>query len=194
MTANLTPCEECGEPHARCAAHKRKARGGGPCTQWPMHGQRVCRMHGVNQRAKDAAERRNVDAMVRRLYYDPDAPPLKDTGAALQRLAGALEQMIDRLGRELDEGLETGPDRLRAKAVFWERLLGHFRQLLVEIARLRLGERVIELEEAQVKLSAVAFGRALDALDLSTEQRETATRVLLAELRTLAELEESGAA
>lgn len=151
-------------------------------------------MHGVNQRAKDAAERRNVDAMVRRLYYDPDAPPLKDTGAALQRLAGALEQMIDRLGSELDDGLETAPDKLRAKAVFWERLLGHFRQLLVEIARLRLGERVIEMEEAQVKLSAIAFGRALDAAGVEGDRREIAIGVLLTELRTQAELTESGAA
>jgi hypothetical protein len=191
MTTNPTPCEKCGKPHARCKAHRRD---GTPCTQWPRHGQRVCRMHGVNQRAKDAAERRNVDEMVRRLYYDPDAPPLKDTSAALQRLAGALEQMIDRLGSELDDGLETAPDRLRAKAVFWERLLGHFRQLLVEIARLRLGERVIEMEEAQVKLSAVAFGRALDAAGVDGDRREIAIGVLLTELRAQAELEESGAA
>jgi uncharacterized protein YeaC (DUF1315 family) len=45
-----------------------------------------------------------------------------------------------------------------------------------------------------VKLTAVAAGRMLDALDLSEEQRETAIRVLLTELRSVAALEEDGAA
>jgi hypothetical protein len=196
VTTDPMPCARCGQPHARCAAHRRD---GTPCTQWPMHGQRICRMHGGLKRAARAnAEERQADAAVeatvRRLYYDPDAPPLKDIGAALLRLAGALEQMIDRLARELDDGLETAPDRLRAKAIFWEKLLGHFRQLLVEIARLRLGERIIELEEGQAKLTAAAFNRSLDAIDVTEEQRETAIRVLLSELRSVAALEEDGAA
>jgi hypothetical protein len=163
---------------------------------WPMKGQRVCRMHGgMKAEAKtNAANRRAeaaADATVRRLYYDPSAPPLTDTGAALQRLAGALEQMIDRLARELDEGLEVSPDRLRAKALFWEKLLGHFRQLLVDIDRLRLGDRFAAVEEARSVVIVTVFFRALDAIGVDEGLQEIAEGVLRAELRRIAELEEA---
>jgi hypothetical protein len=193
MTTNPTRCERCGQPHPRCGAHRRN---GTPCTMWPMKGQRVCRMHGgMKAEAKtNAANRRAeaaADATVRRLYYDPSAPPLTDTGAALQRLAGALEQMIDRLARELDEGLEVSPDRLRAKALFWEKLLGHFRQLLVDIDRLRLGDRFAAVEEARAAVIVTAFFRALDAIGVDEGLQEIAEGVLRAELRRIAELEEA---
>lgn len=46
-----------------------------------------------------------------------------------------------------------------------------------------LAERALALEAERVRLVALAFGKALDSLDLAPEQREAATRVLLAELR-----------
>ena len=46
-----------------------------------------------------------------------------------------------------------------------------------------IAERQLQLEQDKVRLVAVAFGRALDAVDLTAEQREQMTRVLLEELR-----------
>jgi hypothetical protein len=201
MTTDPTFCPKCGRPHLlrggqlpSCSAHRKID--GGPCGEPPMKGQRVCWRHGGKKRAAlvNAANRRaeaEADATVRRLYYDPSAPPLTDTGAALQRLAGALEQMIDRLARELDEGLEVSPDRLRAKALFWEKLLGHFRQLLVDIDRLRLGDRFAAVEEARAAVIVTAFFRALDAIGVDEGLQEIAEGVLRAELRRIAELEEA---
>lgn len=53
-----------------------------------------------------------------------------------------------------------------------------------------IADREIRLVEAQTQLVAVAFGRALDAVGLSVEQREEAARVLVAELRVQAMAEE----
>lgn len=47
-----------------------------------------------------------------------------------------------------------------------------------------IAQREIELAESQTHRVAVAFDRALDALDLSPSQRETAARKLLEGLRT----------
>lgn len=46
-----------------------------------------------------------------------------------------------------------------------------------------IAERQLQLEADKIRLVAVAFGRALDALDLTAEQRETAARILLSGLR-----------
>lgn len=46
-----------------------------------------------------------------------------------------------------------------------------------------VAERLIEVEAAKVRLIAAAFGKALDAMNVTAEQREIATRVLLTELR-----------
>lgn len=47
-----------------------------------------------------------------------------------------------------------------------------------------IAERQLMLEAAQVRLLAVAVGRAFDAVDLPPEARKVATTVLLAELRS----------
>ena len=46
-----------------------------------------------------------------------------------------------------------------------------------------IAERALQLEAEKVRLVAIAFGRALDAVELTDAQREVMTQVLLAELR-----------
>lgn len=46
-----------------------------------------------------------------------------------------------------------------------------------------IAERTLQLEADRIRLMALAFGKALDALELTPEQRETATQILLTELR-----------
>lgn len=46
-----------------------------------------------------------------------------------------------------------------------------------------IAERVVQLERDKVRVVAVAFGKALDTLDLTDEQREVAARTLIAELK-----------
>jgi hypothetical protein len=46
-----------------------------------------------------------------------------------------------------------------------------------------IAERALALEADKVRLVALAFGKALDSVELTDEQREQMTRVLLEELR-----------
>lgn len=50
-----------------------------------------------------------------------------------------------------------------------------------------IAERSLQLEAEKIKLMALAFGRALDSIELTPEQREQLTRVFLTELRAQAE-------
>ena len=53
-------CATCGQTHPRgCQAHKKEARGGGPCLATPVPGGTVCKWHGGNSpSAKAAATKR----------------------------------------------------------------------------------------------------------------------------------------
>jgi len=146
-------------------------------------------MHGgLAPAAKEAAARRggtaDADAALRKLF-DKDAPPIADPIGSLHKLAGQLEGMIERLGDDLESSAldENGHSALPRRAAYFERMVGHFRGLLADIAKLKLGDRLVELEESKVKLTAVAIGRALDSIGVSGVERERAVGVLVRELR-----------
>lgn len=153
MSDNPVMCPRCGRPHGRCKAHNRA---GGPCGQWPLAGQEVCRLHGGAKPAAIAnGERRQADAkaegVVRRLLLDPQSQPVTDPVLSLQRLAGGLEGMVAELSSRvgtLPVGVDDGP-QLRAEVLLLERLIGHLRTLLVDMARLGLEDRVTAVMEAQ---------------------------------------------
>lgn len=179
MTAHPMPCERCGQPHARCSAH---TRAGKPCGQKPMLGQRVCRMHGGSAPQSIAAAEERVlaegaDAAVRKLWGGLEqATPVKDPVASMERLAGALEQLVDEAGRRVSElqHVAGGKDltQLRAEVTLLERALGHLRGLLVDMARLGIAERHVELQQAQAEQVVGAVRVGLDALpELLPEQR-----------------------
>ena len=52
-----------------------------------------------------------------------------------------------------------------------------------------IAERALRIEQDKARLVAIAFGRALDAVQLTPEQRETMTQVLLQELTAIGELD-----
>ena len=60
MSDKSYDCPTCGQTHPRgCQAHKKAARGGGPCLATPVPGGTVCKWHGGNSpSAKAAATKR----------------------------------------------------------------------------------------------------------------------------------------
>lgn len=54
-------CPEIGKSHDRCRGHKRNHT---PCTQWPMNGQNVCRMHGGSSPRSLATAKQRVAMQV----------------------------------------------------------------------------------------------------------------------------------
>lgn len=184
------PCDRCGQPHPRCSAH---TRAGKPCGQPPMAGQRVCRMHGGKAPQNIAAAEERVvtaaaDATLRKLWVGLDnAQPVKDPVAAMERLAGSLEQLVEAAGERVSalQHLAGGEHltQLRAEVVLLERALGHLRALLVDMARLGLAERQVELQQEQAQLVTSAFLGALGLLpDLLPGERSAVIQAFLSGL------------
>lgn len=206
------PCERCGQPHAQCSSHRRD---GQPCTQPPMRGQRVCRMHGgASGRAKAAAERRlqeqAAQAAVVTLGLPVDVSPtealleeVRWTAGHVQWLRDRVQELEERSDLESDEAhslvwgttkVKTGGDdhgtTQEAAPSIWYVLYERERKHLVTVcaAALKAGveERRVRLAENQGALVADVIRRILDALNLTDQQRELVPTVVPAQLRLLA--------
>lgn len=206
MTENPMQCERCGTVHAGCSAHRRD---GSPCGNGPLPGQRVCRMHGgktpgalVNaERRLEQAARERVLAEGLAAAYGDEVPLVDPAEAMLQAVSWKYFEVVALRAQvaELDEESMTwgvtrekvgGDDRgttSEAKPNLWWSMLREAERDLVKFAAAARAagadERRLEVEQQRVRLVALAFGKALDALTLEPGQREAATRVLLAELR-----------
>lgn len=205
-------CDVCGEPHVTshgkpsCTGHKKKARGGGPCTQPPMKGQRVCRSHGAKtSRSLAAAERRLQERSALLALESFGIPVVVDPHTALleelHRTAGAvawLGAIVAGLDREDvawgTSKVKTGGDDAgrteEAKPNIWYELWARERKHLVDVAaacvKAGIEERRIQLAEAQGAMLAGVISRVLDRLELSEVQRQLVASVVPEELRAIA--------
>lgn len=174
----------CGKPHPRCSGHVKST--GQPCMRWPIAGGVACDSHGgATEKAREKAAERVADAqaeaLVARLLDNPDAEPITDPVAALQRLAGRLTYAVDYLGQLANDNGQAIPA--------WERVIAQLRQLLVSMAQLGIEERVLRLEETKVRWMVAVINAVLDDLDLSPDQRALVPVVVPARVRAL-EIEE----
>jgi hypothetical protein len=158
-----------------------------------MVGQRVCRMHGGSSpQALEAAERRRLEAgaeaTINAMLWPGlrSAEPVKDPVASLERLAGALEQLVDQAGARVSQlqHLAGGKDltQLRAEVTLLERALGHLRSVLVDMARLGIAERQIQLDQQLSDVIVGAFRAALAAVALLPADRERLLSTFLGKL------------
>ncbi|WKN47129.1 hypothetical protein [Nocardioides sp. Arc9.136] len=181
-----------GHDSRYCGAPKKQ--GEGTCTRpagWgtPHPGIGCCKLHGGSTPSHiAAAQTKQADAKVRELWAGLDqAVPVKDPVDALGRLAGALEQLVDEAGSRVTQlrNVAGGEHltQLRAEVVLFERALGHLRQLLVDMARLGIASRAVELQQGQADLVLGALRAGLEAGGLSTEQRNTVLGEFLSVLR-----------
>jgi hypothetical protein len=170
------PCAKCGQTHdpEKCTGHNAQ---GLPCGKAPMKGGTVCRTHGGSApQVRAAAERRQLEAAaedtVRNMLWPGlrSAEPVKDPVASLERLAGGLEQLVDQAGARVAalQHLAGGKDltQLRAEVTLLERALGHLRGVLVDMARLGIAERHVQLEQQRADVIVGAFRAALAAVSL----------------------------
>jgi hypothetical protein len=124
-------CDKCGHTHVTkkggpaCRAHKRS---GQPCTNPPMTGQAVCRMHGGSApQARAAAEQRVQRAELAKTIGEladacdvASTDPVDQLQEALEvcvRMVAALDYLTSRLGLGIGEGADaTGHILMPAKA------------------------------------------------------------------------------
>lgn len=173
MTTN--PCPKCGQTHdpTRCTGHNRK---GLPCGNRPIRGGSVCSTHGGSApQVRAKAEERQVEAAVGEVIlklWRSDVDPVTDSVSAMQSLAGQLRHVAEGIGVKLEDGDLDGP-RERA----WIRAVRELRQLLADMERLGIAERVVELKKAQAQFVVSAVMPVLELVPV--ERRDEALGLLL---------------
>lgn len=181
----------------RCTA--RSKRSGERCKRAPVPGATVCAMHGgAAPQVQAAAERRQqetaaaaaIASLIPRL---DDATPVKDPVGQMEKLAGALTVMLDKVGAKVN-ALDhlaggTGLTQLRGELVLLDKVTGHLRQLLADMARLGIAERHVELEQERAQMVTAAFLAAIGMVQLVPGDRDLVVRTFLEALGRPHELE-----
>lgn len=120
--------------------------------------------------------------------FDPSAQPVDNPVLTLSRVAGVLYSAFEAAGQRVNAlssiSVETraGGEQLRGEIVLWEKLLGHLRVVLVDMAKLNLDERLVRLEEVRADRVAEALfwllGSLIEQLALSTPQQDVASALM----------------
>lgn len=166
------------------------------CTNWPIKGGRVCRMHGGSAgQVRRAAERREVtravEADAAAVLASEGVEPLTDPVGELERLAAGTRQDVNAAAARVNALDDIryvsvqGAEQTRAEVLVWERAKDRHIKIVTELAKYGLDERRTEVQERL----AEQFGQALDAilteLELTEEQQARLPEVAGRHLRAL---------
>lgn len=177
----------------RCRATNRA---GEQCGRPPMRGGHVCASHGgKTPRALAAAERRLAEEeatrQVARLQGTRGSLTLPDVYRELLSTAGLAVAWQDVL-RTRVEALEDystvnglGSPVVRADVQLFERAMDRAAKVLELVGRLDLDSRLARITEDQGRQVAGILNRAMDAGDLTPEQRAAMSVELAREIRRL---------
>ena len=153
-------CDRCGQPHHRCAGHKR---GGDPCGNWPIRGHDKCRMH-VGKKTGPLIQRRNAVEAVATYGLPAEVDPQDALLEEVHRTAGHVRWLADLVAdiergdlvwgmtREKDGGDDRGTT-WEAGPNVWLDLYHRERAHLVKVAKAAIDagidERRVQMAEAQ---------------------------------------------
>jgi len=171
----------------RCGA---KTRAGHPCGEWAMKGQTRCRLHGGKTPNSLKAAKRRLDeaaavTAVRKAGVSLEA--VADPVQLLRELASeavALKEFFQSRLEALEElRYQAGAgEQLRAEVALYERALDRAERFAHDLAKLNLGERRVQLDEAKVVLIAAVLQRVLEAPELALDAfQQGRARTLLIE-------------
>lgn len=182
-----------GHGGARCSARLRQSDGN--CRKeagWGTDhlGEGSCRLHGgstptVSRGAKlRQAEREGAELLARL-----NVPAVTDPLSELAKLAGQViawrDSMADQVNKLTTLGYEndkTG-EQLRTDVALFERAMDRCINVLGTIARLKIDERLVRIEQQRVDLVADALAATLTDLGLDPDARQQATAGLVRRLR-----------
>lgn len=201
------PCPKCGQPHAKCTAHKRN---GQPCGQPPMQDQDVCKMHGgkAPQALAAATTRhaeREAEKAVATFGLRVDITPADALLELVQCTAGHVAWLRERVQELAPEALVWGPALEREKTGgedwgstredkagvnTWLVLYHQQCRLLLDAstAALKAGidERRIKIAEQTGELLAQVIRNVLSDLTLTPDQQALVSVVVPRHLRAVA--------
>ncbi|MFD9632840.1 hypothetical protein [Streptomyces violascens] len=178
----------------RCTATTR--RGKERCRLWALQGLTVCFRHGATKRAQAkgrlAVADARLDEQLNRLLVGIGFSPVDNPLRALADLAGEMTALKDGLAAlvrklHVDEIRYKGGagEQIRAEVVLYERALERTGQLLVNIARLNIDERLAAIEEKQADTVIRAVEAALASVGIRGEDAVQAKKVAARHLRAV---------
>lgn len=170
-----------------------KRQGEGTCTRpagWgtshPGFGR--CKLHGGSTASHvAAAQEKQAEVAIASLWPGlASATPVKDPVDQMERLAGALTSMLDKVGEKVNklDHLAAGErlTGLRGELVLLDKVAGHLRALLADMARLGIAERHVQLEQERAQMVTAAFLAAIAVVQLLPADRDLVVRTFLEQL------------
>lgn len=194
FTGEKSPCPTCGRP--RCW-RPSKIRDGERCRNFPKPELDVCVKHGAGnavsaeKSGRMVAEKAAAKALPKALW-DPDARPVTNHVAALQKLAGQLGTLVEVLGARLSgrdacaccgRGEEPAAALDGATAAMFKLAIAQQRQLLTDMDRAGITRRALELRAADMHVLVTFLDRALGVAELDAGVRAAIARAYFGELR-----------
>ncbi len=179
VVADLMACRKCGEPHEpvpRCQGHAKTT--GKQCRARAIAGGTVCKKNhgGAAPQVMAAAAVRVIEAKAAAAVRDLTGRPVDDPVLELLRVAGETIALKDLLRGEVERlsSLETYSasqgEEVRALLRAFERALDRCGRFLVDINRLGLEAKRVQLEAATAAALVAVFREVLDLAGLSVEQ------------------------
>lgn len=172
-----------------------KTAAGNPCKNHAMEGQTECHKHGgtAPQKIQAAANRKREEAAKSLLanthFWDESAPPVTDPIPALQQVTGTTKNAISILGEQLkpqDECICCGRGDLDpVVATAFRVLLKEYHQMLVNQAKLDIGEKYLKIEMAKVSMVGEALTRTFEHLGLNESQQVSGHDFLITTLEEI---------
>ncbi|WP_250283143.1 hypothetical protein [Frankia sp. CiP1_Cm_nod2] len=182
---------------ATCSGRRRPDRAGQPCRNPAVRGATVCAKHGgAARQVRARAAVRLADAEVRALLAEYTPEPVENPLEALKEIAGRIlawskiaEQRVAELD-SLETFSEATGEQVRAAVVVFERALDAARRVLVDMARLKIDERIVAVNERVAAAFVDVFREVMNHPDLALteEQRRTMPGVVRDILRAQREI------
>lgn len=179
-----------------CGARKRQGEGdckrpAGWGTDHPGEGQ--CKLHGGSTHGRTAAAHirqaeREAAAELARLDVAPVADPLTELAKLAGQVIAWRDSMADQVNKLTTLGYEndkTG-EQLRTDVALFERAMDRCISVLGTMARLKIDERLVNIEKARVDFVADALAATLTELELDPDARQRAIDGLVRRLRLAA--------
>lgn len=180
----------------RCTARAKST--GERCSNWPIQGASVCRIHGgAAVQVRAAAQRRlaaeKVDSQVRNAIAFESREGVKDPLEQLALLADEALGMKEALAGRINSlksirysAHGSGTEQLRAEVVLYERAMDRAAKFLDLLAKSGFEERRTRMAEEQGQMVAQVLRAIFARLALTPEQEALIPKVVPEELRRMA--------
>jgi len=181
------------EDTPRC---KGTTRRGLPCTNPPVRGATVCRMHGggapqVKAKAAERVAQQEFDKAMSKALAILEVTPVDNPLTVLAELAGQAVAFKNALAERVNDLQSVrftdarGAEQLRSEVALWERALDRCERFCTSMARLRIDDRLAKVEEAQIELVLAALDAGLVAADVDPSRRVEAKAAAARHLRSV---------